>query len=76
ALDLLTGIKRQLDQTEGGQGSDDQKDEPATKHRRCEDEGDNDEDEDSHNDEDEDSRMDSKLLLTCSLLYDISGCTD
>ncbi|KAI9239307.1 MAG: hypothetical protein BYD32DRAFT_411469 [Podila humilis] len=76
ALDLLTGIKRQLDQTEGGQGRDDQKDEPATKHRRCEDEGDNDEDEDSHNDEDEDSRMDSKLLLTCSLLYDISGCTD
>ncbi|KAF9216904.1 hypothetical protein BGZ59_007537 [Podila verticillata] len=70
ALDLLTGIKRQLDQTEGGQGSDDQKDEPATKHRRCEDEGEdshndededshNDEDEDSHNDEDEDSRMDS-----------------
>ncbi|KAG0196513.1 hypothetical protein BGX28_010034 [Mortierella sp. GBA30] len=39
ALDLLKGVKRQLDQTEGDQGSDDQKDEPATKHRRCEDEG-------------------------------------
>ncbi|KAG0009776.1 hypothetical protein BGZ82_003838, partial [Podila clonocystis] len=46
ALDLLKGIKRQLDQSEGGQGSDDQNDEPVTKHRRCE-------------DEDEDSRMDS-----------------
>ncbi|KAG0322758.1 hypothetical protein BGZ99_003146, partial [Dissophora globulifera] len=38
ALDLLKGIKRQLDQTEWGQGSNDQKDVPATKHRRYEDE--------------------------------------
>ncbi|KAG0008602.1 hypothetical protein BGZ81_003988, partial [Podila clonocystis] len=38
ALDLLKGIKRQLEQPEGGQGSDDPKDEPATKQRRCEDE--------------------------------------
>jgi hypothetical protein len=36
-LDLLKGIKRLLDQSEGDQGSDDQKDEPATKQRRCED---------------------------------------
>ena len=35
ALDLLKGIKRQLDQSEGGQGGDDQKDEPPTKQRRC-----------------------------------------
>ncbi|KAG9067165.1 hypothetical protein KI688_011946 [Linnemannia hyalina] len=46
ALDLLKGIKRQLDQTDMGQGSDDQKDEPVTKHRRYE-------------DENEDSRVDS-----------------
>ncbi|OAQ23964.1 hypothetical protein K457DRAFT_1836886 [Linnemannia elongata AG-77] len=37
ALDLLKGIKRQLDQSEEGQDSDDQKDEPVTKQRRCED---------------------------------------
>ncbi|KAG0085317.1 hypothetical protein BGZ92_009088 [Podila epicladia] len=54
ALDLLKGVKRQLEQTEGGQGSDDQKDEPMTKQRRCEDE-----DVDSHEDEAEDSHMDS-----------------
>ncbi|KAG0197650.1 hypothetical protein BGX28_008858, partial [Mortierella sp. GBA30] len=35
ALDLLKGIKRQLDQSEEGQGGDDQKDEPPTKQRRC-----------------------------------------
>ncbi|KAF9904375.1 hypothetical protein EC991_002714 [Linnemannia zychae] len=35
ALDLLKGIKRQLDQFEGGQGGDDQKNEPPTKQRRC-----------------------------------------
>ncbi|KAG9067119.1 hypothetical protein KI688_011900 [Linnemannia hyalina] len=46
ALDLLKGIKRELDQVDGGQGSDDQNDEPATKRRRCE-------------DEDKDSRVDS-----------------
>ncbi|KAF9549899.1 hypothetical protein EC957_002470 [Mortierella hygrophila] len=46
ALDLLKGIKRKLDQTVMGQGSDDQMDEPALEHRRYE-------------DEDEDSRMDS-----------------
>ncbi|KAG0095602.1 hypothetical protein BGZ93_005688 [Podila epicladia] len=54
ALDFLKGIKRQLDQIEGSQGSDDQNDEPATKHRRCEDN-----DESSHEDEDEDSRTDT-----------------
>ncbi|KAG0273750.1 hypothetical protein BGZ95_010466 [Linnemannia exigua] len=37
ALDTLQGIKRQPDQVKRGQGSDDQKDEPATKQRRCED---------------------------------------
>ncbi|KAG0049592.1 hypothetical protein BGZ90_007308 [Linnemannia elongata] len=46
ALDLLKENKRQLDQIDGGQGRDDQKDEPATKLRRCE-------------DEDKDSRVDS-----------------
>ncbi|KAG0272173.1 hypothetical protein BGZ96_005439 [Linnemannia gamsii] len=35
ALDLLKGIKRQLEQSEGGQGGDEQKDEPPTKQRRC-----------------------------------------
>ncbi|KAF9117437.1 hypothetical protein BGW39_002186 [Mortierella sp. 14UC] len=35
ALDLLKGIKRQLDQSEGGQNDDDQKDKPPTKQRRC-----------------------------------------
>ena len=38
ALDLLKGVKRQLDEFEGGQGGDYQKHEPATKQRRCEDE--------------------------------------
>ncbi|KAF9119008.1 hypothetical protein BGX30_004152, partial [Mortierella sp. GBA39] len=46
ALDMLKGIKRELDQTDGRQVGDDQKDEPTTKHRRCE-------------DEDEDSRVNS-----------------
>ncbi|KAG9072140.1 hypothetical protein KI688_006364 [Linnemannia hyalina] len=46
ALDKLKGIKRELDRTDGGQGSDDQMEEPTTKHHRCE-------------DEDEDSRMNS-----------------
>ncbi|KAK5796948.1 hypothetical protein F5H01DRAFT_401262 [Linnemannia elongata] len=39
ALDLLKENKRQLEQTDGDQGGDDQKDEPATKLRRCKDEG-------------------------------------
>ncbi|KAF9327766.1 hypothetical protein BGZ91_001317 [Linnemannia elongata] len=39
ALVLLKENKRQLDQIDGGQGGDDQKDEPATKLRRCKDEG-------------------------------------
>ncbi|GJJ74340.1 hypothetical protein EMPS_06698 [Entomortierella parvispora] len=46
ALDLLKGVKRQLDRTDGGQGSDYPMDEPVTKHRQ-------------HKDEDEDSHMDS-----------------
>lgn len=37
ALDLLKGIKRKLDQTDEIQGSYDQHEEPASKHRRCED---------------------------------------
>ncbi|KAG0048437.1 hypothetical protein BGZ83_006594 [Gryganskiella cystojenkinii] len=53
ALDLLEGIKRLLDQTEGGQGNDEQKDELAAKHLRCEDTV-----TDTHKDEDEDSHMD------------------
>jgi len=37
ALDLLKGIKRQLDQSEEGQGTDGQMDEPPTKQRRRQD---------------------------------------
>ncbi|KAI1288869.1 hypothetical protein EDD11_009612 [Mortierella claussenii] len=37
ALDLLKGIKRQLEQHQEGGGSDDQMDEPAMKHRRYKD---------------------------------------